>query len=220
MRGVSGHFGGRDAATIPKRKYPKCGKARAEARKTGGGDYRAVEQRSNGLFVGNVCIDEPDEVASFVAANRIGRRSPPGRLYSSAQKALGLSSSARLHYCRTCDAPFIAHPTAARCLSCRKAEQAEALAARNAKRAEAREIACTHCGQPAQAARSTKRFCSDRCRQTTRRTRLASTGKRSTTDPLCGTRRRDSLNDKESTTMRSGTARDLVAARHHLESPY
>ena len=161
--------------TIPRRKHPNGGRARAEARKTGGGDYRAVEQRSNGLFVGNVCIDQPDEIDLFIAANRIGRRSPPGRLYWSAEKALGLSYSARLHYCRSCDSPFIAHPTATRCLSCRKSEQAEALAARNAKR-EAREIACAHCGQPTKAVRSIKRFCSDRCQQANRRTRKSAVG--------------------------------------------
>jgi hypothetical protein len=169
MRGVSERGGGRDATTIPKRKYPKCGTARAEARKTGGGDYRAVERRSNGLFVGNVRIDQTDEIDLFIAANRIGRRSP-GRVYWSAEKALGLSYSARLHYCRTCDAPFIAHPTATRCLPCRKAEQAEALAARNAKRAP-REIACAHCGEVTKAVRSIRQFCSDRCRQAKRRTR-------------------------------------------------
>ena len=77
-----------------------------------------------------------------------------------------------LHRCRCCRKPFIALPNAKLCSdACRALAKRDSWLRASAKRAErrneaskARTSACRHCGERVPASRSSKRFCSVRCR--------------------------------------------------------
>jgi hypothetical protein len=151
------------------------------ARKRGGWDYRDVEVRPGGLLVGNVFVGEPGDASPFGAL--FGRELEASDeitadgLYevSSICRRIGVSAHARLFECE-CARYFVAHWQAKRCMACRKAKaralMREFTAARSAKRAQARAAraprACATCGEPMTVVRSTKRFCSDGCRNAAR----------------------------------------------------
>ncbi len=85
----------------------------------------------------------------------------------------------RLIRCGACGAPFIAHPAARLCspacrLKASRASQRKASAKRTIERDERRAallIRCRQCGEPVQASRSTKAFCSAACRVAAARAR-------------------------------------------------
>ena len=85
---------------------------------------------------------------------------------------VGLTPGVWLLRCRRCKAPFIELPHAKMCSDACRAEAKQdgvrrAGAKRPKRRAEAsnaRTSACRHCGERLPARRSTKRFCSVRCR--------------------------------------------------------
>lgn len=110
----------------------------------------------------------------------------PGKLYVEIDKALnakavaagvnmpvGLDPTVWLHRCRRCDAPFIDLPRIRMCSDqCRALAKRDAALKSKAKRAGRHEsrgeghgrFVCAQCGQRRQAWRSTKRYCSMRCR--------------------------------------------------------
>lgn len=145
----------------------------------------AVEVRPDGLFV--------DDVRVITEAPFRKRRSEwPKTLSTETKVGLGLDEycwSVRLHDCRACHAPFIAHYAAHLCspacvaaeLAKRRAEESAYWAARRAlmpipktvqRRAALAQATCDACGIPFQAKRLTARFCSDRCRRRRHREKL------------------------------------------------
>jgi hypothetical protein len=87
-----------------------------------------------------------------------------------------------LHWCERCAKPFIGGPSARMCspecaAQARRAAQARQIAKRTQARQERRAalmVACSRCGKPAPSpSRSTRRFCSDACRQGSYRARRA-----------------------------------------------
>jgi hypothetical protein len=152
--------------------------ARKAMRRQGGDGYRDVEDHGkDGLFVGNIKI-EHDAVDLETELMRPPRqRFQNGRLPHSVAKALDLPMVGydyRLHDC-ACGRKFIAHYSFKLCQACRQGRQ-DALrskldaftADRAANRAETRQTICAHCGQPMTTQRSTKRYCSDACRNAER----------------------------------------------------
>jgi hypothetical protein len=96
---------------------------------------------------------------------------------------VGIRYSVRLHRCRGCGTPFIAHHAARLCSDAcrglgRKASERRASGKRTVRRVERRaslKVQCRHCGGPVEgAARSTRAFCSDACRQAAYRARASS----------------------------------------------
>jgi hypothetical protein len=150
-------------------------------RRTGGPGYRNVKKRPNGLFVGNVRIDQesPEDMALAKALREMGRKPAwhsPDHLPPSVAEALDLGTGYhhRLRQC-PCGQHFIATWRFHRCNACRQGKEQKVLAAftaeRTAKRLAARATSCAHCancGKAMVAARSTKRFCSDKCRNASR----------------------------------------------------
>jgi hypothetical protein len=140
-------------------------------------DYRDVEDRGrDGLFVGNVKIEASYRDMLYYSENPGIRRRHlrTGTLPPSVMEALDVYYSECLHECG-CGRKFIAHYTLRLCRTCREARRAKArdafaayTADRAAKRAEARPKACARCGQPMTTQRSTKRYCSDACRNAAR----------------------------------------------------
>jgi hypothetical protein len=140
---------------------------RSEARRRGGLDYHDVEQRSNGLFIGNLRVDGPLESGPDTSR----------WLSEPAKDILGLSSRARLFRC-SCGGWFIAHWSAKQCMGCRGAAGRARLraytaqrSAERAERRESRQAKCGWCSRLMAVSRSTKRYCSDTCRQAARRAR-------------------------------------------------
>jgi hypothetical protein len=110
----------------------------------------------------------------------------PEKLYVEIDKALnakavaagvnmpvGLDPTVWLHRCRRCDAPFIDLPRIRMCSDqCRALAKRDAALKSKAKRAGRHgsrgeghsRFVCAQCGQRRQAWRSTKRYCSMRCR--------------------------------------------------------
>jgi hypothetical protein len=93
---------------------------------------------------------------------------------------VGLRSNLRLHRCRQCGAGFIAHAAARLCSAdCRKlAGKTSALKARatrtetRQRRRESLAVICRQCGVPIEgASRSTRAYCSEKCRQAAYRAR-------------------------------------------------
>jgi hypothetical protein len=88
---------------------------------------------------------------------------------------VALDPSVRLHRCRRCQAPFIAPPWAKLCSDeCRAAATKDAALRSKAKRAgrawrerqsdERGRFLCRQCGKRKEALRTTRRFCSVKCR--------------------------------------------------------
>jgi hypothetical protein len=146
---------------IVAREVPRLERRKAArlTRRTGGPGYREVEERPNGLFVGNLQVDGD---ALY------------GWLSPSTREALDIGENYRLRQC-PCGQHFIAELHFHLCNACRQGKEKAVLAAftaeRTARRLQARATSCAHCahcGRAMVAARSTKRFCSDKCRNASR----------------------------------------------------
>jgi endogenous inhibitor of DNA gyrase (YacG/DUF329 family) len=167
----------------------------------------AVEERDDGcLYVAGKLIHVSAEIAEWratIAARRSFSRSGvplPDRTLWLIDDALAAEAEAagsnmrtclstkatRLHRCAGCGAPFVAHPSARLCSAeCRTAfrrgSQRKASAKRTIRRDERRaalQVRCRQCGEPIEApSRSSRAFCSNRCRQVSwRQARAQSAG--------------------------------------------
>lgn len=138
--------------------YRRPAEEQRRIRNAGGLCYRAVEERQGGLYCGDDFVCRPEDHwggDKGTPIDRIGGR------YN--------DPSSRLFRCH-CGAWFIGHWSAKQCVVCRHQEKnAKFSAQRSEKRAEARAarpaIACEGCGKPVPAQRSTRKYCSDACRQ-------------------------------------------------------
>jgi hypothetical protein len=175
---------GKDQTIIERIKagFAKMRRPAKALRRTGGPGYRDVEQRPNGLFVRNLRVDKesPEDLERAAFMREMGGRRPRFRLSDldrlphSVAEALDLPALGYHHRLRQCPCGqhFIATWRFHRCNTCRQGREKALLTAftaeKAAKRAAARATHCAHCGKAMGAARSTKRFCSDKCRNASR----------------------------------------------------
>jgi hypothetical protein len=134
-------------------------------RRHGGVGYHDVSRRGVCLLVGKV------EVGRML----YGKPAYGGAIYPDAARRLGLPDHGlayRIRLCPHCKECFIAEKHFRICTSCRQGREKEILSAytaeRAAERAARRATVCARCGCAMTASRSTKRFCSDRCRNAER----------------------------------------------------
>ena len=134
-------------------------------RRSGGLDYHDVEARPDGLFIGNFRVHDE--------SYRDHRLWPQGAPHTSAVRdPYYFPPRTRLHKCG-CGAFFIAHWSTRICLACRNAKTLVKIRAYTAERAKVRAerranpptSRCENCAKPTPALRSTKRYCSNACRQ-------------------------------------------------------
>jgi hypothetical protein len=133
-------------------------------RRQGGIGYRDVSKRGERLLVGKV------EVGRMLHG-----KPAYGIIHPDAARRLGLPEHGfayRLRQCPHCNECFIAERHFRICTSCRQGREKWILddftAERAAERAARRATHCARCGCEMTARRSTRRFCSDKCRNAER----------------------------------------------------
>jgi hypothetical protein len=142
---------------------------RRRIRNAGGLYYRPLQERQGGLYL----ADRRDDKGFVCETPTEDERDPMGWWWPASAR---LSDPTRLFRCN-CGTWFVGHCSAKQCFACRRKEKnAKFSAERSEKRAEARAarqlIHCESCREPMAAKRSTRKYCSDACRQRAHRRSL------------------------------------------------